>query len=219
MKRTCLGIALICITLFTGSCGKSASQTETETPVNTTSTLSEEEDGQDKEQSLEGDTAESRPDQEQKAADSSDDRPEDEQLTEDSSDTGSGSGSRTGASSGGNSSVYDILSEKASELENEYGSMSEDHFSYVDVDYDDFMNGQVPLEDRKYDEGLLLTDIYDYDHDNVPELLSIRRETGTIEEDKEYGLVEKRQCAAVEERYERIIRDWSGSNRCVLSDG
>lgn len=71
-----------------------------------------------------------------------------------------------------------VFEKKVEELEKEYGVMKAGE-QPCKVDAKEFFTSMEPPFDEKSDGGILFSDIRDYDHDSIPELLVVHRKRGT----------------------------------------
>ncbi|MBR3186410.1 MAG: YARHG domain-containing protein [Lachnospiraceae bacterium] len=77
--------------------------------------------------------------------------------------------------------INTVFEEKRREIEDEYGRIADvDLVDYFDAE--DFYSQNLAVEDAAFEEGVLFTDLFDYDSDGAPELLIVRRENGRVEE-------------------------------------
>ena len=250
MKRSCLGIILICVIFCTCACSQFVPLPQKDSRVNSADELSEEKGDSDNAQEITGsdsggsddaraitNSGSGGSDDAQAMTDSGSGGPDNGAVTADSDDaqknraeTAKGlNGSEAGNSKASTDSVgdesadlhsteapgideqavYALLGGQASELKKQYGLMAENGSSSVYYTYEEFGNNLMSLEDKSYGEGLLFTDIYDYDHDNVPELLSVRRQSGAIEYNDG---VSKDRSEYILEMFE------AGQDKCQLKD-
>ena len=107
--------------------------------------------------------------------------------------------------------AYDQLVEKALRLEDEYGVMSVGAKAFHAKE--GILDLAFPEEITAHDQGILFSDIYDYDGDESPELLILRRQEGTVECESSPGNVDEL------ERSEYIFEmyEYSETGDCLLS--
>ena len=107
--------------------------------------------------------------------------------------------------------AYDQLVEKVLKLENEYGVMSVGAKAFHARE--DILDLTFPEEITAHDQGILFSDIYDYDGDDIPELLILRRQEGTVKLEYSPGNVDEL------DRSEYIFEmyEYSETGDCSLS--
>ena len=103
------------------------------------------------------------------------------------------------------------LEAEALKLEEEYGVMSVGVKEFYAKE--GIFDLTIPEEVTAHDQGILFSDIYDYDGDGVPELLIFRRQTGTVECDS------STEYAYELERSEYLLEmyEYSETDNCSLS--
>ena len=75
--------------------------------------------------------------------------------------------------------AQDQLIDKALKLQEEYGVMSVGEKKFYAKE--DILDLIFPEEITAHNQGVLFSDIYDYDGDEIPEILILRRQEGTVE--------------------------------------
>lgn len=107
--------------------------------------------------------------------------------------------------------AYDQLVEKALTLEDEYGVMSVGAKAFNAKE--GILDLTFPEEITAHDQGIFFSDIYDYDGDEIPELLIFRRQEGTVELEYSSGNVDEL------DRSEYIFEmyEYSETGDCLLS--
>lgn len=111
----------------------------------------------------------------------------------------------------------ELFQELADDLRKEYGFIdSGERAAYVDSKqyYNTIYpeEGSFSIDDVSYGEGVIFTDVSDYDHDGAEELLSLRRKNGTITDEENDSGIESGRSDYIFEMYEMT------ENGCVKAD-
>ena len=104
-----------------------------------------------------------------------------------------------------------IFENKIQEIEDEYGRVTAGE-NIKKYDSERYYSQVLSAEETAFDEGVVFTDILDYDKDGVSELLSIRRQNGNVEINEGDRVIHQERSEYVFEIYEATQDD------CSLSD-
>lgn len=107
--------------------------------------------------------------------------------------------------------VINVFSGKITSIVQKYGVMKRRLFT-ANIDTQKYYSSGEPISEITFGEGVLLTDIFDYDMDGSPELLSVRRENGQINIHQGDNVVEANQSEYIFEIYE------ANGKECELAD-
>ena len=104
-----------------------------------------------------------------------------------------------------------VFKEKITAIIRKYGVMKRGAFT-AGIDTQKYYSSGEPISETAFGEGVLLIDIFDYDMDGSPELLSVRRENGRIDVNQGDNVVEANRSEYIFEIFE------SNGKECEMAD-